>query len=221
MDETPQQIPNQQPVEPQPQSEQQIPIQPEQPVVMPQQPHTRWLFLLLALVVGLAAYAGVAYWQNMWPFSPDKEVVVTESPTPTPNQELEAFRALELFFIRIHKEQYEKAVSIFEPKYQHGVTVPVSWEGLKTFVLPELRDDKAKVLEGYCASVPTCFLAMEIINSNKESDDLYTFTVQFRQDDGSVYETSTLGVAPESEFIFGVERIDEVWKVITTPIFTP
>jgi len=82
MNETPQQIPNQQPVEPQPEPEQQIPVQPEQPVVMPQQPQTKWLFLVLGLVVALAAYAGVAYWQGMWPF--EKEIIVEESPTPTP-----------------------------------------------------------------------------------------------------------------------------------------
>jgi hypothetical protein len=87
MNEIPQQIPNQQPVEPQPQPEQQVPTEPAEPVVAPQQPQTKWLFLVLALVVALAAYAGVAYWQGMWPFSPSEEVaeeiIVEESPTPT------------------------------------------------------------------------------------------------------------------------------------------
>jgi hypothetical protein len=83
MEQTPQQIPNQQPVEPQPQPEpeQQIPVQPEQPVVMPQQPQTRWLFLVLALVIAVAAYAGAAYWQGMWPF--EKAYDMEPSPTPT------------------------------------------------------------------------------------------------------------------------------------------
>lgn len=86
MNETPQEMPNQQPVEPQP--EQQIPIQSEQPVVMPQQPQTRWLFLVLALVIALTAYVGMAYWQNMWPFyeeiSYENGAAGESTPTPTP-----------------------------------------------------------------------------------------------------------------------------------------
>jgi len=82
MNETPQQIPDQQPVEPQPQPEQQVPVQPEQPIVTPQQPPTRWLFLVLVLVIAIAAYAGMAYWKGVWPFG-DNEKVVLPSPTPT------------------------------------------------------------------------------------------------------------------------------------------
>jgi hypothetical protein len=70
------------PVREQPQPEQQIPAQPEQPVVTLQQPQTRWIFLVLVLVIGLAAYTGVAYWQNIWPL--EKDVTTEVSPSPTP-----------------------------------------------------------------------------------------------------------------------------------------
>ncbi len=73
---------NQQPVErpiPQPQ----VPIQPEQPIISPQQPKTNWLILILVLALAVVSYAGVAYWQGMWPFSPGEEAMVEESPTPT------------------------------------------------------------------------------------------------------------------------------------------
>ena len=59
---------NQQPVEPQPQPEQQVPVQPEQPVISPQQSKTNWPILILILVVAAVVYVGISYWQNMWPF---------------------------------------------------------------------------------------------------------------------------------------------------------
>ncbi len=75
---------NQQPVESQiPQPQQQVPVQPEQPVITPQQPKTNWLLLSIILGVALISYTGIAYWQNMWPFSPSEEDIVEESPTPT------------------------------------------------------------------------------------------------------------------------------------------
>ena len=80
MNEAPQQIPNQQPAE---QPIPQVPIQPEQPVISPQQPKTNWPILILVLVLAVVSYAGVAYWQGMWPFSPSEEAMVEESPTPT------------------------------------------------------------------------------------------------------------------------------------------
>ncbi len=87
MNEIPQQTPDQQPVEPQP--EQQIPVQPEQPVVTPQQPPTRWPFLVLVLVIALAAYVGLAYWQGVWPFEKYYEgdnVSGLPTPTSTPDE---------------------------------------------------------------------------------------------------------------------------------------
>jgi len=59
MEETPQQIPNQ-PVEPQPQQ--------QAPVEMGGKPGKSWLSTLIVIIVVLAAYAGIAYWQNIWPF---------------------------------------------------------------------------------------------------------------------------------------------------------
>ncbi len=72
---------NQQPVEsqiPQPQ----VPTQPEQPVISPQQPKTNWPVLILVVVLAVVSYAGVAYWQNMWPFVEDEVVEVFPSITP-------------------------------------------------------------------------------------------------------------------------------------------
>ena len=59
MNEIPQQIPNQ-PVEPQPQQ--------QAPVEMGKKSGKGWLFAVIVVVVVLAAYAGIAFWQNMWPF---------------------------------------------------------------------------------------------------------------------------------------------------------
>ena len=57
--ETPQQIPNQ-PVEPQPQQ--------QAPVGMEEKPGKSWLSTVIIIVIILAAYGGIAYWQNIWPF---------------------------------------------------------------------------------------------------------------------------------------------------------
>jgi len=229
MNETPQQIPNQQPIKPQP--EQQVPIQPEQPVVMPQQPQTRWLFLVLALVIAFAAYAGIAYWQGVWPFEKEEIVKVSPSPTPRPtptpmptteNKELNAAQEIiERFYYHLNQKQFNEAVLIFEPKYQFRLTVPISWEGLGSYAPVGFRDDNAKVLEEFCDSQRTCYLPIEILSYSKEGADLYIFTVQYRNDDGSVYTTSTLGATPMSKFVYGVEKIDGNWKVITTPISSP
>ncbi len=69
---------NQQPVE-QPIPQPQVPIQPEQPTITPQQPKTNWPVLILVLVLAIVSYTGVAYWQGMWPFSPSEEAMVEES----------------------------------------------------------------------------------------------------------------------------------------------
>ncbi len=70
---------NQQPVE---QPIPQVPIQPEQPVISPQQSKTHWPILILVLVLAVVSYTGVAYWQNMWPFVEDE--VTEASPSITP-----------------------------------------------------------------------------------------------------------------------------------------
>jgi hypothetical protein len=118
MDETPQQIPNQQPVEPQPQPEQQVPIQPEQPVAMPQKPKTRWFLIVLVLVIALAAYLGAAYWQNMWPFYEEK--VVEESPTPTPAVTEEASGLVKSVYSESGKNYLDIDYIEINPNWQPG-----------------------------------------------------------------------------------------------------
>ncbi len=99
---------NQQPVE---QPIPQVPIQPEQPVISPQQPKTNWPILIFILVLAVVSYAGVAYWQGVWPFEVDKEVVI-ESPTPTPVQS-----------IILEKEDYRIFFEVFNEGYKGNVTL--------------------------------------------------------------------------------------------------
>jgi hypothetical protein len=126
MDETPQQIPNQ-PVEPQPQPEQQVPVQSEQPVMTPQQPQTRWLFLVLALVVALAVYAGVAYWQGVWPFS--EEMIIEGSPKPTPTLAPGTITPTPTLDPTVNWETYRNNEYGFEVKY------PRDWDTIDDITL--------------------------------------------------------------------------------------
>ena len=136
MNEAPQQIPDQQPVASQP--EQQVPVQPEQPVVIPEQPQTRWLLLVLALGVALAAYVGVAYWQGVWPFEKAyEEDNILISPTPTPVStvteeakgyikdiyEADGKRYLDIDYIQMLavKEALRKAIELRDPCIWDGV----------------------------------------------------------------------------------------------------
>jgi len=55
---------------------------------MLKQSRNKQIPLALILLIALAAYAGVAYWKDMWPFS--EEEMVKESPTPTPESEIKS-----------------------------------------------------------------------------------------------------------------------------------
>ena len=118
---------NQQPAE---QPIQQTPVQPEQSSISPQQPKIDWLFLLIILSVALISYAGIAYWQDIWPF--EEEMIVEMSPDPTPRSTLvgtsgwETYRSEE-YGVEI---KYPRDWLLYEDEQNNRITI-VSTETLE------------------------------------------------------------------------------------------
>jgi hypothetical protein len=132
-----------------------------------------------------------------------------------------AENALISFFDHLDSQNFEKALELFELNHSAD-----SWEGLEIFSLPEERDNRAQVLKNYCAATGTCLKAM-VIDTIKENEETYNLLVQFKRADGSIFILGPCCGATEEEmpsqkeFNFKVKKINNEFKVITTPIYVP
>lgn len=137
------------------------------------------------------------------------------------DESAKATETLVSFFTYLNNQDFEKALTLFELD-----DVANSWEGLETFSLPEDREDKAKVLKNYCKATNTCLRA-KVIEIEKEADGKYNLVVQFQNADGSTFVRGPCCGATEEEmpsqdiFEFEVKKINNVFKVMTAPIYIP
>ena len=122
------------------------------------------------------------------------------------------------FFTHLHNKEYNDAVSLY------------AWEDAEdpggVFYYYTVPGDKAKTLENFCKSQPTC-LKVKVLRKEKLSDTQYKFTVQFLKDTGQIYVYGPCCGASEeempsrTEFEYKVEKIGNSYKVITPPLYRP
>ncbi|HAL50117.1 MAG: hypothetical protein UU40_C0015G0022 [Candidatus Uhrbacteria bacterium GW2011_GWD2_41_121] len=121
-------------------------------------------------------------------------------------------------------EDYESAVEIFYPLDGNG---DYDWSMVTQYRHTKTKSStKAEELANYCEAVGTC-LKVEVLSSEQTGDDLYKFTVQFINSDDSILLYGPFGgmteeeMQPETKFQYYVKKIDNVYKVITPPLYRP
>ncbi|MBU4452830.1 hypothetical protein KKH24_01095 [Patescibacteria group bacterium] len=167
------------------------------------------IILLVLILVG-----GVLFWhgrqQDDWGEVADSEI--------TPQETLVSY------FDFLVNEDYESAVEIFYPLDGNG---DYDWNMVTIYSDPNNQNaTKAEELAYYCQAVGTC-LKVEVLSSEQAEDDLYKFTVQFINGDDSIFQYGPFGgrteeeLSPETSFKYYVKKIDNVYKVITPPLYRP
>lgn len=136
-----------------------------------------------------------------------------------PIQSVTAETTLITFFDHLNENQFEKAVTLFSADES-------DWETLNTYSADEEKKDKAKVLETFCNATQTC-LKLEVLSTTKNSEDDYTFTVQFKEKDGSIMKYGPFNgvendpTPPQTKFEYNVKKVGDLYKVITSPLYRP
>lgn len=123
------------------------------------------------------------------------------------------------FFDYLNKDEFEKAGTLFS-------TDEADWETPYIYSSDEDKKDKAKVFKRFCEATQTC-LKVEVLSTTKNSEDNYTFTVQFKEKDGSIMKYGPFGgvdndpTPPETKFKYNVKKVGDLYKVITSPLYRP
>lgn len=123
------------------------------------------------------------------------------------------------FFDYLSKNEFEKAVQLFS-------TDEADWYTPYIYSADEDKNDKAKVLKTFCEATQTC-LKLEVLSTTKKSEDDYTFTVQFKEKDGSIMKYGPFGgvendpTPPQTKFEYSVKKVGDSYKVITSPLYRP
>jgi hypothetical protein len=123
------------------------------------------------------------------------------------------------FFEYLSKNEFAKAVPLFSAD-------EADWETPNIYSSEEDKKDKAKVFEKFCNATQTC-LKTEVLGTTKNSEDHYTFTVQFIQKDGSIMAYGPFNgvdndsTPPQTKFEYNVEKVAGIYKVMTSPLYRP
>ena len=132
----------------------------------------------------------------------------TETPETGASTSLEAAReALAAFFSLLHAGQYGQATSYYGGDYE----VLREWN-------PDVPgDDLAKLFENGCTvNGLQCVEIKTVLQALETSPGLYTFNVEFAEDDGSLFTRGT-----QSQFTYTVRKVDEGFLVQELPVYTP
>jgi len=139
-------------------------------------------------------------------------------------QQITPQETLVSYFDFLVNEDYESAVEIFYPLDGNG---DYDWSMVTQYRNTKTKSStKAEELADYCEAVGTC-LQVEVLSSVEIDIDLYAFEVQFREKDGGVFLYGPFGgimaeqSPPETKFQYYVKKIDNVYKVITPPLYRP
>ncbi|QQR84036.1 hypothetical protein IPJ72_02470 [Candidatus Peregrinibacteria bacterium] len=128
------------------------------------------------------------------------------------------------FFDSLAKQDYQSAVKLFYPT---DATGNYDWSLVTQYRdLNKQNPSKAEELAYYCKAVETC-LKVEILNGAQINSDLYSFEVQFKKADNTVFlygpfDGNTAEESPpETKFHYKVQKIDGMYKVTTPPLYRP
>jgi hypothetical protein len=119
----------------------------------------------------------------------------------------EAREALASFFSLLHDGQYGQAISYYGGDYE----VLREWN-------PDVPgDDLAKLFENGCTvNGLQCVEIKTVLQALETSPGLYTFTVEFAEDDGRLFTRGT-----ESQFTYTVRKVNESFLVQELPVYIP
>lgn len=140
------------------------------------------------------------------------------------SNELTPEQTLVNFFDSLVNEDYEKAIKTFHPLNAHG---DYDWNLVTQYSKPDIQNPtKAEELAYYCEVVGTC-LEIEVLSGTDLENGVYTFNVQFKNTDGTIFLYGPFGGSPaeqsppQTTFQYSVKKIDGLYKVITPPLYRP
>lgn len=136
----------------------------------------------------------------------------------TKDESAAAKKTLIDFFDAMSKNDFAKAVT-FTDENNSDFWDQVSIYGQGT-------TDKAKMLQNNCSGTGTCVPA-DVLEVKQVTNDEYHLVVHFTNTDGSKFVYGPFGGAgqadqpPQTKFDFTVRKINNVFKVMTPPLYRP
>jgi hypothetical protein len=134
-----------------------------------------------------------------------------ESPASDADQ---ARNALIGFFADLSAGNYAEAAAVFGGEVDEFLREPEP-------------DESEEAYWDYLCDYYWCLPVVEITATQQVSEDEFVFDTVFRWPDGTRFELGACcgedpaATPPVWQFVYPVKKIDEVWKVMRPPIFTP
>jgi heat shock protein HslJ len=146
-------------------------------------------------------------------------LVFTATPeTGAPAHLMQAREALQTFFSLLHDQRYSEAVQYYGGDY----------ETLREWNPTVLGDDHAKLFQNGCSQNGLqCLVIKTVLQEEEISTGQYLFTVEFAQDDGSLFTrgpccgVTETEMPPVSQFAYTVRKVNGQFLVQELPVYVP
>jgi hypothetical protein len=143
-----------------------------------------------------------------------EQLTALQAVEPATSDEEQARNALINFFDDLSQGNYTKAAALIEVPFDNYLREPLPDESIQDY------------WEYLCAYL-WCLPVAEITEVQKVSESEYLFYVVFMSFDGTRFEIGACcggdpaATPPVWQFAYPVQKIEGVWKVMRTPLFTP
>lgn len=146
-------------------------------------------------------------------------LVFTATPeTGAPTHLMQAREALQTFFSLLHDQRYSEAVQYYGGDY----------ETLREWNPTVPGDDHAKLFQNGCSQNGLqCLVIKTVLQEEEMSTGQYLFTVEFAQDDGSLFTrgpccgATETEMPPVSQFAYTVRKVNGQFLVQELPVYVP
>jgi hypothetical protein len=174
--------------------------------------------LLFASLPFIGFYFGIKFQQSVSvPFEANPIIstpsVIPTASTPSVNNIDDAKNSLIEYFTLLHEEKFEEAVQYHGSGYEYVKSGNVS------------NDNRpASLLKHWCLYQP-CLKVSSVVKEQKISPSEFLFTVQFANDDGTIYKKGPCCGASEetmptqTSFDFTVKKINDRYLVVSQLIY--